>query len=97
MALQFQAFLTVVRKAAEKKFYPDCVDYIKIHLKADHQELAIANLIYFLPGEIISLKSVEERRKAIDAIPDDCNPPHLKSAIKESVRRLWKTARSRAA
>ncbi len=89
MALQFQSLLTVVRKAAEKKFYPDCVEYIENNLKVDHRQLAIANLIYFLPPQIVMLDTVEERRKAIESIPDICDPPHLKSAIKSSVRRLW--------
>jgi len=76
--------------AAEKIYYPQCVEYIKHTLAPQFHQLARATLVYYLPSQIVNLKTKEERRKAIDSIPEDADPKHTKQLVTHGVKAMWK-------
>ena len=83
-------FRATVKKSAEKIYYPQCLKYLQSNLPDDFQSLARATLIYYLPSQIVTLKTKEERRAAIDAIPDDADPKHSKQLVSQGVKIAWK-------
>jgi hypothetical protein len=83
-------FNAEVKLAAKKIYYPQCLQYIEEHLDPDFHDLAKATIMYYLPNNILSLPSKEDRRLAIESIPDDCIPSHTKHFVKQGVKMLWK-------
>jgi hypothetical protein len=87
-------FNAKIKLAAKKIYYPQCLQYIEDNLDPDFHGLAKATLPYYLPSSILDLPSKEERRKAIDSIPDDAVPSHTKDIVMIGVKLLWKKDRS---
>ena len=87
------AFNAQIKLAAKKTYYPQCLQYIEDNLDPDFHGLAKATLPYYLPSSILDLPSKEERREAIDSIPDDAVPSHTKDIVKIGVKLLWKKDR----
>jgi len=83
-------FRATVKKSAEKIYYPQCLEYIANNLPDDFHALARATLIYYLPSQIVTLKTKEERRAAIDSIPENADPKHSKELVSQGVRIAWK-------
>jgi hypothetical protein len=86
-------FNSEVKLAAKKTYYPQCLEYIEANLDPDFHDLAKATLPYYLPSNILDLPSKDERRAAIDSIPDDATPSHTKDIVKIGVKLLWKKDR----
>jgi hypothetical protein len=86
-------FNAQIKLAAKKTYYPQCLQYIEDNLDADFHDLAKATLPYYLPSNILDLPSKDERRAAIDSIPDDAVPSHSKDLVKIGVQMLWKKER----
>tara|TARA_R110002153_G_scaffold272575_1_gene441459 strand:- start:1490 stop:1783 length:294 start_codon:yes stop_codon:yes gene_type:complete len=82
-------FRVIVKNAAAKIYYPQCIQYIEMSLPVEFHDLAKSTLPYYLPSQILTLKTVEQRRDAIDSIPDDAKPSHTKSLVKLGVRSVW--------
>jgi len=82
--------------AAAKAYYPQCLKYIEENMKPQFRQLAKATLMYYLPRAILDLSTKEERRAAIDSIPDDLDITHFKPIVKLSVRSLWESDQRRA-
>ncbi len=82
-------FRAIMKNAAEKIYYPQCLQYIEISMPAEMHDLAKATLPYLLPSNILSLKTKEERREAIDSIPDDATPAFTKDIVKLGVQNIW--------
>lgn len=87
------AFNAKIKLAAKKTYYPQCLQYIEDNLDSDFHDLAKATLPYYLPSNILDLPSKDERRAAIDSIPDDAVPSHSKDLVKIGVQMLWKKER----
>lgn len=83
-------FRAIVKNAAGKIYYPQCLNYLQKNLPDDFQSLARATLIYYLPNQIVTLKTKEERRAAIDSIPENADPKHSKQLVSQGVRIAWK-------
>ena len=84
-----------VKLAAQKTYYPQCLAYLDEHLDFDFHDLAKSTLPYYLPKNILDLPTIEERRAAIDSIPDDAVPSHTKDLVKIGVQMLWKKERKK--
>ena len=84
----------IVERSAKRVYWPEIVAELKSRLPQGFLPLAINNLIYYLPSVIVELPSKNERRAAIDAIPDDCEPWFLKEDIMHRVRFLYSSARA---
>ena len=82
-------FRAIMKNAAEKIYYPQCLQYIEISMPTEMHDLAKATLPYLLPSNILSLKTKEERREAIDSIPDDATPAFTKDIVKLGVQNIW--------
>ena len=80
----------VVKNSAEKIYYPLCLEHIEKNLLPEFHALARATLVYYLPSQIVKLKTKEERRKAIDSIPANADPKHSKQLVTEGVKVMWK-------
>lgn len=87
------SFNAQVKLAAKKTYYPQCLKYIEDNLAPEFHDLAKATLVYHLPSNILDLPSREERKAAIDSIPDDAVPSHSKDLVKIGVQMLWKKER----
>lgn len=87
------SFNAQVKLAAKKTYYPQCLKYIEDNLAPEFHHLAKATLVYHLPSNILDLPSREERKAAIDSIPDDAVPSHSKDLVKLGVQMLWKKER----
>jgi hypothetical protein len=85
-------FRALVKNAAAKIQYPLCLKYIEGNMHKDFHALARATLIYYLPSQIVGLKTKEERREAINSIPEIADPIHTKQFIMHGVKVLWKNA-----
>jgi len=83
------AFNAQIKIAAEKTYYPQCQEYIRGNMHADFHLMANATLMYYLPRNILNLKTKEERKEAIDSIPEDATPAHFKQFVVNGVRSLW--------
>lgn len=81
---------TLVKNAAAKIYYPQCLLYIENNMHEDFHRLARATLIYYLPSQIVNLKTKSERREAINSIPTKADPAHTKEFIVNGVKALWK-------
>lgn len=86
-------FNAKIKLAAKKTYYPQCLQYIEDNLHSDFHALAKATLPYYLPSNILDLPTKDERRDAIDSIPDDATPSHTKDIVKIGVKLLWKKDR----
>lgn len=86
-------FNAEIKLAAKKTYYPQCLQYIEDNLDSDFHDLAKATLPYYLPSNILDLPSKDERRAAIDSIPDDAVHSHSKDLVKIGVQMLWKKER----
>lgn len=86
-------FRVIMKNAAEKIYYPQCLLYIQMSLPAEFHDMAMATLPYYLPSQILKLETVAERREAIESIPDDAKPSHSKSLVKLGVRTVWEKDR----
>lgn len=82
-------FRALVKMAAEKIQYPLCLKAIEGSMHKDFHALARATLIYYLPSQIVGLKTKEERREAINSIPEIADPIHTKQFIMHGVKVLW--------
>ena len=82
-------FRIIMKNAAEKIYYPQCLMYIEGSMPAEFHDLAKSTLIYLLPSNILSLKTKEERRAAIDSIPDDAHPAFAKDLVRLGVQTIW--------
>mgnify|MGYP000235038859 CR=1 FL=1 len=80
----------LVKNAAEKIYYPQCLEYLERELEPEFHDLAKATLPFYLPKVILELRTKEERRKAIDAIPNDATPKHTKDLVMSGVKVMWK-------
>jgi hypothetical protein len=80
----------LVENAAGKIYYPQCLKHIEATMDADFHSLARATLIYYLPSKIAELSSKQERRDAINAIPEIADPAHTKQFIVAGVKAIWK-------
>lgn len=87
------SFNAQIKLAAKKTYYPQCLKYIEDNLAPEFHHLAKATLVYHLPSNILDLPSREERKAAIDSIPDDAVPSHSKDLVKLGVQMLWKKER----
>jgi|TARA_R100000951_G_scaffold87464_1_gene75243 hypothetical protein len=87
-------FNAEIKLAAKKTYYPQCLQYIEDNLDPDFHDLAKATLPYYLPSNILELPSKDERRAAIDSIPDNATPSHSKDLVKIGVEMLWKKDRA---
>jgi len=87
-------FNAKIKMAAKKIYYPQCLEYIESNLHPDFHDLAKSTLPYYLPSNILDLPSKEERKEAIDSIPDDATPSHTKDIVMIGVKLLWKKDRS---
>lgn len=87
------SFNAQIKLAAKKTYYPQCLKYIEDNLTPEFHDLAKATLVYHLPSNILDLPSREERKAAIDSIPDDAVPSHSKDLVKLGVQMLWKKER----
>ena len=76
--------------AAKKIYYPLVVEYIRANLEPEFHDLALASVIFYLPDQILSLPTKEERRQAIDSIPTDAYPAHSRDMVEAGVKILWK-------
>lgn len=85
-------FRALVKIAAEKIQYPLCLKAIEGSMHKDFHALARATLIYYLPSQIVGLKTKEERREAINSIPEIADPIHTKQFIIHGVQVIWKNA-----
>ena len=85
-------FRDLVKIAAEKIQYPLCLKAIEESMHKDFHALARATLIYYLPDQIAGLKTKEERRDAINSIPDIADPIHTKQFIMHGVKVIWNNA-----
>jgi len=83
-------FRAVMKNAAEKTYYPQCLMYIEMSMPSEMHDLAKSTLPYLLPSNILALKTKEARREAIDSIPDDAYPPFAKDIVKLGVQNIWK-------
>lgn len=83
-------FRAIMKNAAEKTYYPQCLLHIEMSMQPEMHDLAKATLPYLLPSNILALKTKEERREAIDSIPDDAYPPFAKDIVKMGVQHIWK-------
>lgn len=83
-------FREIMKNAAEKTYYPQCLMYIELSMPAEMHDLAKATLPYLLPSNILALKTREERREAIESIPDDAYPAFTKDIVKLGVQTIWK-------
>lgn len=83
------AFNMQIKIAAEKTLYPQCLMYIEGNMHKDFHSMANATLMYYLPRNILNLKTKQERKKAIDSIPEDVEPAHFKQFVINGVRSLW--------
>jgi hypothetical protein len=83
-------FRVLIKNAAAKIYYPQCLKYIESNMHEDFHRLARATLIYYLPSQIVDLKTRDERREAINCIPDIADPIHTKEFIVNGVKALWK-------
>ena len=79
----------LVKNAAEKIYYPQCLKHIEETMDKDFHALARATLIYYLPTKIAELPSKQERRDAINAIPETADPIHTKQFIVAGVKSIW--------
>jgi len=86
-------FRSIMKNAAEKIYYPQCLMYIEMSMPAEMHDLAKATLPYLLPSNILALKTKDERREAIDSIPDDAYPEFAKDLVKLGVQTIWKKDR----
>jgi len=86
-------FNRLIKLAAKQTYYPLCIKYIEDNLDEGFHPLALATLVYYLPRNILDLRSKEERKAAIDSIPDDATPSHTKQLVKHGVTRLWERER----
>ena len=86
-------FNRLIKLAAQQTYYPQCIRFIEDNLDEGFHPLALATLVYYLPRNILDLQSKEERRSAIDSIPDDATPSHTKQLVKHGVTRLWERER----
>jgi hypothetical protein len=86
-------FNAKIKLAAKKIYYPQCLQYIEDNLHPDFHALAKATLPYYLPSNILDLPTKDERRDAIDSIPDDATPSHTKDIVMIGVKLLWKKDR----
>lgn len=84
-----------VKMAAEKIYYPRCLEAIEESLDPAFHSLARATLVYYLPRVIAALPTVQERRDAIDSIPDDADPSHTKDLVKIGVKMAWENREER--
>ena len=82
-------FNTIMKNAAEKIYYPQCLLYIEGSMPAEFYDLAKSTLIYLLPSNILRLATLEERRAAIDSIPDDAHPAFAKDIVRLGVQTIW--------
>jgi hypothetical protein len=83
-------FRAIMKNAAEKTYYPQCLMYIEMSMPSEMHDLAKSTLPFLLPSNILALKTKEERREAIDSIPDDVYPPFTKDIVKLGVTNIWK-------
>ena len=83
-------FRAIMKNAAEKTYYPQCLMYIEMSMPAEMHDLAKSTLPFLLPSNILALNTKEERREAIDSIPDDVYPPFTKDIVKLGVTNIWK-------
>ena len=79
-------FNAEIKLAAKKTYYPQCLQYIEDNLDPDFHDLAKATLPYYLPSNILELPSKDERRAAIDSIPDNATPSCL---ARRNTFRAW--------
>ena len=79
-----------VEIAAGKIYYPQCIQYIRETMTPEFHDLAQATLPYYLPSQILSLKTKEERLKAIQSIPRDAVPKHTRQLVETGVKAMWK-------
>jgi len=89
-------FRAIMKNAAEKIYYPQCIEYIEISLGAEFHNLAKTTLLYLLPRQILTLNTRQERRAAIDSIPDDAYPDYAKDIVKLGVQNLWNKGKHHA-
>jgi|TARA_B110000967_G_scaffold53479_1_gene54834 hypothetical protein len=82
-------FRIICKNAAEKTYYPQCLQYIEMSLPVEFHDLAKSTLIYLLPSNILDLKTREDRREAIESIPDDAYPAFAKDIVKLGVTTIW--------
>ena len=79
----------IVEQAADRIFYPEIEGYLDKHLDKQFHPLAKGMLQYFLVNRIMDLNSREERKRALDLLPEDDEVPHLKGFVKYTILRLW--------
>lgn len=79
-----------VEIAAGKIYYPQCVEYIRGAMKPEFHDLALSTLPYYLPSQILDLSTKEERRNAIQSIPQDAVPKHTRQLVENGVKAMWK-------
>tara|TARA_R110002050_G_scaffold193528_1_gene328514 strand:- start:348 stop:635 length:288 start_codon:yes stop_codon:yes gene_type:complete len=80
----------LVKNAAEKIYYPQCLKHIEGSMPKEFHALARATLIYYLPSQIADLQTKKERREAINSIPEIADPIHTKEFITNGVKAIWK-------
>lgn len=80
----------IVEQAADRIFYPDIVGYLDKHLDKQFHPLAKGLLQYFLVSRIMDLNSREERKRALDLLPEGDEVPHLKEFVRYTILRLWR-------
>lgn len=74
--------------AAEKIYYPDCIEHLKENVPEELFDLARDTLMYYMPRNIIALETLEERRLAVECIPEGAG--YTKWWVKIRMRELWK-------
>lgn len=79
----------IVEQAADRIYYPEIEGYLDKHLDKQFHSLAKGMLQYFLVNRIMDLDSREERKRALDLLPEEDDVPHLKSFVKYTILRLW--------
>ena len=82
-------FRSIMKNAAEKTYYPQCLMYIEMNMPPEMHDLAKATLPYLLPSNILALKTKQERREAIDSIPGGAYPLFAKDIVKLGVQNIW--------
>tara|TARA_E500000331_G_C17001037_1_gene602024 strand:- start:392 stop:679 length:288 start_codon:yes stop_codon:yes gene_type:complete len=85
-----------VQKAADKIYYPQCLEYIEANLQPEFHSLARATLVYYLPTRIADLPTLQERRAAVASIPKDAEPDHTLDFVKSAITQLFAKGRRKA-
>ena len=88
--MQSFAHLHKICEAAAKKIqYPLVIEHLHTELDEEFWEIAESTVIYFLPRAILALPTKQERRDALETIPNDGKIKSLRLFVENGIVVLW--------